>query len=117
MKELLSKRFWLALLLGGPFAVGILMSLIGIFVSIQHPETYQWKDTAISIVAYIVCLFGTLWATGFWGRWYILAFFACSPFILLGDLLVNPFAPVGTVLLGILFLWLGNRKSERTSNA
>jgi hypothetical protein len=105
MNEHISKRFWKGVLLGGPMAAGMLFSLIAFVGMYGNEGQYEAWQLVTALTAFAVFLLGTLWATGFWGRWGMLAFFALAPVIVVADFAVNPYAPAGSILLAAGFLW------------
>jgi hypothetical protein len=56
-------------------------------------------------VAFILSVLLTLWGEGFWGRWGLILFFALLPIVLITDLTINPFFPLGTIIVAAICYW------------
>jgi len=115
MKEVISKRFLKALLIGGPMAVGMFFSLVAFVGMYGNNELYEVRHLAITLISFLIFLLATFWATGFWGRWGMLVFFMFAPLILVVDFTVNPLAPVGSIIVSSIFLWLTESKGKGSS--
>jgi hypothetical protein len=56
-------------------------------------------------VAFVISTLLTLWGAGFWGRWGLVIFFAFLPIVMIADVTINPFFPLGTILVATVCYW------------
>ena len=105
-----AKRIIVALLLGAPFLIAALFfGTMGISFLLAYPE-FSIGKPVIFLLASAVCFLVSLYATGFWGRWWILGFFMLAPTVIVVDFQVNPFFPAGAIAIGLLALGASSRQ-------
>lgn len=117
MNELVSRRFWKALLIGGPMAAGMLFSVVAFFGMYWNEDKYQSWEVWSAFGAYVFFLLATIWATGFWGRWLPSILFVLLPAIVVADYALNPVAPFGAFAIALAFLIGESLFKERRQNA
>jgi hypothetical protein len=106
-------KFFKGVFLGGFFSLVAFGFLIGLIV--------QLDQESIELAYVVLCAIGlgasgvaALWGAGFWGRWWLVGFFAFAPAILIVDFTLNPFYPSGTIIIAVLCSLKKGYKSART---
>jgi|GEM_PF-6383009 len=97
-------KFIKGVLIGGLFSLISLGLLIGLFVEAMNEELNVLMLLSLSI-AFVVSVLLTLWGAGFWGRWGLILFFAFLPVVLIADATINPFFPLGAIIVAAVCYW------------
>ena len=115
MKEFANKQFLKALFIGGPLIVAGLVSLV-VFVGLALNDAPLWK-LFLCFIFGVSFLYTALWVTGFWGKWGMILFFTLAPLVVLMDFAVNPVAPLGSIVFGIVCLYIFVDKNVLSKNS
>uniref|UniRef100_UPI002FDF84A7 hypothetical protein n=1 Tax=Alteromonas sp. S167 TaxID=3117402 RepID=UPI002FDF84A7 len=105
--------FFKGVFLGGFFSLVAFGFLLGLIVQLDQKST-DLASVVLCSIGLVVFSLATLWGAGFWGRWWLVGFFAFAPVILIVDFTLNPFFPAGTIIIAVLCSSKKGRKSERT---
>ena len=85
--------------MGGIVSVAALASLVSLLVYTTATDAPDWTAAIASIMSFGLCVLGTVWATGFWGRRGMAVFFAAAALLLVIEFSANPLFPIGTIFI------------------
>jgi len=103
-------KFFKGVFIGGTISLISLGFLVGIFIEATK-ENIETLSLTSYFVGFIVSTLLTLWGAGFWGRWGLFLFFALLPIVLITDFTINPFFPLGVILVATGCYW-PNKKGK-----
>ena len=105
--------FFKGVFLGGFFSLVAFGFLIGLIVQLEQEST-ELANVVFCSIGLGASGLATLWGAGFWGRWWLVGFFAFAPVILIVDFTINPLYPAGTIIIAVLCSLKKGHKNVRT---
>jgi len=105
--------FFKGVFLGGFFSLVAFGCLIGLIIQLDQ-ESSELVNVILCAIGLGASSLAALWGAGFWKRWWLVGLFAFAPVILIVDFTLNPFFPVGTIIVAVLCSFNQGNKSART---